>query len=78
MCNAYVTGNHKGSQIVKFSPGKMTIQEAYSVRCDTAGSVHLIMQMLLPSLVFTPVPTTLNLSVKIDCLSYSRAALTLR
>ncbi len=66
MCNAHVEGNYLRSSVVQFFPGKLVQQPVYSAKCDTAGSVHLIMQMILPALVFTTKPVTLEICVRSD------------
>jgi RNA 3'-terminal phosphate cyclase (ATP) len=50
--NAKVTGNAIGSQCVTFVPGKAT-GGAYQVNCNSAGSITLIVQAVLPVLIGT-------------------------
>lgn len=69
ICNAYITGNQIGSSTVHFSPGKLNIQEAYEIKCNTAGSVHLILQMILPTLMFCPIPMRITIQGGTDTMA---------
>ncbi|NHK32130.1 MAG: RNA 3'-phosphate cyclase, partial [Asgard group archaeon] len=53
MCNAEMKGVHVGSDYIKFIPGKISGGE-YKVDVQTAGSLTLLLQALIPVAVRAP------------------------
>ncbi|MBN1330020.1 MAG: RNA 3'-terminal phosphate cyclase [Candidatus Heimdallarchaeota archaeon] len=56
MCNADITGANVGSSEVTFFPGRISGGE-YKIDVQTAGSITLVLQALIPVAVYAPNPT---------------------
>ncbi len=61
ICNAHAEGAETGSQKIIFEPGKI-IPGKYELDIGTAGSITLLMQSLLPALMFAGKKTTLDIT----------------
>ena len=59
-------GDYVKSPNVEFYPGKLVAPKEYLAKCDTAGSVHLMLQMLLPALIFNSEAMKLVLVVRLS------------
>ena len=59
LCNGRLEGDFLGSEEIKFSPGEITAKEL-SVKIDTAGSITLVLQSLIPAALFAPSPVKIN------------------
>lgn len=53
LCNAHVEGAYKGSMELKFIPGKLRCGK-FRFDIGTAGSISLVIQAILPVLIFAP------------------------
>lgn len=78
LCDGRLEGDYLGSEEIRFSPREITIKDL-SIKIDTAGSITLILQMLiLPSLfsnqpvkiIFDGGATDTFFSPTIDCFRY--------
>lgn len=54
-CNGSLEGDELGSKEIRFYPGEITPKNLY-IKIDTAGSITLCLQSLLPAVIFTPAP----------------------
>jgi RNA 3'-phosphate cyclase len=61
ICHAETRGFHIGSEIIEFVPKKITGGE-YTIEIGTAGSVTLILQVLVPICLHAPEPVTLTVT----------------
>ncbi len=59
LCNGKLEGDFLDSEEIKFFPGQ-TYREQVSVNIPTAGSITLILQMLIPPLLFSSKPTEIT------------------
>jgi len=59
LCGGKVEGDFLGSEEIKFYPGN-TYQEHLFIKIPTAGSITLLLQTLLPPLLFFPKPTKIT------------------
>ena len=59
LCNGKLEGDFLGSEEIKFFPGQ-TYRGRVSVNIPTAGSITLVLQMLIPSLLFSTKPTEIT------------------
>ena len=59
LCNGKLEGDFLGSEEIKFFPGQ-TYRDQVSVNIPTAGSIVLVLQTLIPSLLFPPKPTEIT------------------
>jgi len=55
LCNGKLEGDFLGSQEVKFSPGKIQAKDL-RIKIETAGSITLVLQTLIPSVLFASSP----------------------
>lgn len=55
LCNGKLEGDFLGSQEVKFSPGKIQDKDLH-IKIETAGSITLVLQILIPSVLFASSP----------------------
>ena len=56
LCNGKLEGDFLGSEEIKFFPGQ-TYRDQVSVNISTAGSITLVLQTLIPPLLFSSKPT---------------------
>ena len=56
LCNGKLEGDFLGSEEIKFFPGQ-TYRDQVSVNIPTAGSITLVLQTLIPPLLFSSKPT---------------------
>lgn len=55
LCNGKLEGDYLGSEEIKFYPGDID-RERVSVNIPTAGSISLVLQILIPPTLFAPEP----------------------
>lgn len=55
LCNGYLEGDEIGSEEIKFYPGEIKAQDLH-IKIETAGSITLLMQSILPVAIFAPSP----------------------
>ena len=56
LCNGKLEGDFLGSEEIKFFPGQ-TYRDQVSINIPTAGSITLVLQTLIPPLLFSSKPT---------------------
>jgi RNA 3'-phosphate cyclase len=59
LCDGELEGDFLDSKEVRFSPGKIHSQNL-NIKIDTAGSITLVLQALMPSSLFTVSPIKIN------------------
>lgn len=59
LCNGYLEGDEIGSEEIKFYPGEIVAKDLY-IRIETAGSITLCLQALLPVAFFAPGPVKIS------------------
>ncbi len=55
LCNGRLEGDYLGSEEIKFYPGEIGAKDL-NVKIETAGSITLCLQTLLPAAIFAPDP----------------------
>jgi len=55
LCNGKLEGDYLGSEEIKFYPGEFSVKEL-KIKIETAGSITLCLQSLLPVALFAPNP----------------------
>lgn len=55
LCSGKLEGDFLGSEEIKFYPGKIQTKDIH-VKIETAGSIILVLQTLIPPALFTPSP----------------------
>ena len=57
LCNGRLEGDFLGSEEIKFYPGEINgSRTSINVKIETAGSITLVLQTLIPPSLFTPAP----------------------
>ncbi|PIQ07475.1 MAG: RNA 3'-phosphate cyclase, partial [Candidatus Nealsonbacteria bacterium CG18_big_fil_WC_8_21_14_2_50_37_10] len=57
LCNGRLEGDSLGSEEIKFYPGEINgSRTSINVKFETAGSITLVLQTLIPPALFAPVP----------------------
>lgn len=57
LCNGRLEGDSLGSEEIKFYPGEINgSRTSINVKLETAGSITLVLQTLIPPALFAPVP----------------------
>jgi len=59
LCNGKLEGDYLGSEEIKFYPGEIK-QKEFSVKIETAGSIALVLQILILPGLFSPFETKIN------------------
>jgi len=59
LCNGRLEGGFLGSEEIKFFPGE-NYRDRISINIQTAGSITLVLQALIPPLLFAPQPVKIN------------------
>ncbi len=60
LCSGYLEGDKFGSKEIKFHPGEITAKDLH-IRIETAASITLLLQSLLPVSLFAPNPIKIHL-----------------
>jgi len=61
LCNGRLEGDFLGSKEIKFYPGEINGSRAsINVKIETAGSITLVLQTLIPLSLFTPAPIKIS------------------
>jgi len=55
LCNGHLEGDHLGSEEIKFYPGEIQAKDLH-VKIETAGSITLVLQTLIPPALEAPQP----------------------
>jgi len=55
LCNGRLEGDFLGSEEIKFWPGEISTKDLH-IKIETAGSITLILQTLIPTVIFAPLP----------------------
>ena len=55
LCNGNLEGAYLGSEEIKFDPGEIKPKNLH-IKIETAGSITLVSQTLIPPALFTPEP----------------------
>ena len=59
ICQGRLEGDYLGSQEIKFYPGEIN-KKSISVNIPTAGSITLVLQTLIPPILFAPAPVKVS------------------
>jgi RNA 3'-phosphate cyclase len=59
LCNGKLEGDYLGSEEIKFYPGEIKSRNL-QVKIETAGSITLVLQTLIPPALFAPDPLKIN------------------
>jgi len=55
LCQGQLEGDYLGSEEIKFYPGEITAKDLH-IKIETAGSITLVLQSLIPPALFAPSP----------------------